>query len=465
MSTLAVFAGNFNPPGLHHRRIVEELRKQFDSVVVVPCGPRTDRPIDVEPVYRAAMSDLAFGGLDRVEVDLFDLEQARFTPAYDLERRYAGRGEVWHVVGLDLVLGGRAGGSAIHQRWQHGAELWQRHRFAVVYRQGHTWSPDDLPPCSRIIDCDYEVSGTVLRDRLFHGEPVTDLMPPGVVDYIRRHGLYRSGPRARTTLECTLAEPRLIVAAADRNPTAQEWAASFARYECPENPNCVLVIGGDGTMLRAIQRYWRLRVPFFGLNAGHLGFLLNDPEEVLSGAFPPPALISRPMPLLYVQMQTQDGEWVNGLTFNDTWVERATGQTAWVEVNVDGVTRLPKLVCDGVLLSTAAGSTAYARSMGATPLLPDTPAWLIVGSNVMHPINFKSALLSLDAQVELRNLDPGKRPLNGYVSGDLVRDVLAVRARVSRIAAAELVFCPQHDMTQKIAQIQFPAGWDRFAGP
>src|SRR3712207_6078098 len=104
--TIAVYGGSFDPPGLHHRRIVDELRQHFDHVVVVPCGPRPDKRAGCDPVHRAALTDLAFGGLGRVEVDLFELEQATFTRTHALDRRYAGRGEVWHVVGTDLVAGG-----------------------------------------------------------------------------------------------------------------------------------------------------------------------------------------------------------------------------------------------------------------------------------------------------------------------------------------------------------------------
>src|SRR3982751_986338 len=116
--TIAVYGGTFNPPGLHHRRIVQELRRHFDHVVVVPCGPRPDKPCDVEPVFRAAMADLAFRGIDGVEVDLFDLEQATFTRTHELDRRYAHRGELWHVVGSDLITGGAWGDSFIHRSWE-----------------------------------------------------------------------------------------------------------------------------------------------------------------------------------------------------------------------------------------------------------------------------------------------------------------------------------------------------------
>jgi len=111
---------------------------------------------------------------------------------------------------------------------------------------------------------------------------------------------------------------------------------------------------------------------------------------------------------------------------------------------------------DGILVATAAGSTAYARAMGATPLLMNTPALLLVGSNVMEPPGWTSALLSLDAEVTLVACDPRKRPLNGFADGLPLGRVAEMRVRVSRIAAVELVFTEGHDIVEKIAQLQFP---------
>jgi NAD+ kinase len=271
-----------------------------------------------------------------------------------------------------------------------------------------------------------------------------------VASYIHRYGLYRGRPAGRTTA-FRPDELRPVIVQDKRNPRALELASRFGFTQDAEEPNVVVVIGGDGTMLKAILKHWRRRLPFMGINAGRRGFLLNESEEVLESDW-----VVRQLPLLYVESVTKDGQSRHALGFNEMWAERQTGQSAWLEVKVDGEVRLPRLVGDGALLSTAAGSTAYARAMGATPLLVDTGALLLVGNNVMEPANWKSALLSLDAVVELRTLDPEKRPVRVFVDGVLQGEVLSVKSRLSRIAAAELVFSPRHDMAQKLAEIQFP---------
>ena len=458
-STVAVFGGTFSPPGLHHRATVQELARQFDQVVVVPCGPRPDKPAtsDVDPIYRAALADIGFRGIPKVEVDLFDLEQATFTRTHELTDRYKDRGEVWHVVGSDLLTGGASGNSFIHTTWERGPGLWRTLNFAVLKRAGHVLGPGDLPPHHRLIDVAFDGSSAVIREKLFHRESVKGLVADDVAEYVERHRLYRPMLPARTTRIQLDHNPRLLIEVADRNPKAREWADRFRKFEHPEAPNCVLVIGGDGTMLHAIQKHWRRRVPFYGLNAGHVGFLMNDAKDAFAHGFPPrEGLVARQMPMLYAEMLTSDGQTRCGLSFNDAWVERKSGQSAWLEVKVNGQVRLPRTVCDGILCSTAAASTAYAMSMGAQPLLSDTPAWLMVGSNVMSPLNWKSALLSLENDVEVRSLDTEKRPLNGYLHGVLVGEVTAMKVRISRIAAAELAFDPHHDLAEKIAQIQFP---------
>jgi len=453
---IALFGGSFNPPGLHHRRIAQALHQHFDLVLVVPCGPRGDKNTTniLPPVYRAALADMAFEGLPKVEVDLFDLEQDRFTRSHELDRRYAPRGEVWHVVGVDLTKGGARGEAEIQRFWEHGERLWNTARFVVLSRPGHAFDPADLPPHHELLELDIPGSSSAIRELLARGDSVEGLVAPRPLAYIQRYGLFRA-PNPSSWARGTLAHASYRLQADMDNPKVAAWAHHFSPATAGDDAQFIATLGGDGTMLRCIREHWRERLPFFGVNAGHLGFLMNGAQAVFATEFPPLDVIFRQLPMLYLEFDDEHGRCQTAYGFNDAWVERVTSQSAWLKVSVNGVIRLPKLVADGALVATAAGSTAYARSMGASPLLADTPAWLLVGSNVMEPVDWKSALLSTDTVVEITCLDPANRPIRAYVDGLDQGIVHTLRARISRAAAAELVFNAHHDMAEKIATIQF----------
>ena len=237
----------------------------------------------------------------------------------------------------------------------------------------------------------------------------------------------------------------------DRADSART-AAALAEYDRPD-PAVILVVGGDGTMLRAIRQHWADGLPFYGLNTGHVGFLLNDPDghDLWTAD-----LRRYRLPLLSVETVGADGVRRQEVGFNDCWVERDGGQTSWIEVAVDGTVRLSRLVADGLLIATAAGSTGYARAMGAMPLPFDAPYLTLVGSNVFTPRNWRPAALSTDSVLTLRNLDPGKRPLRGFVDGVSLGAVTELTVRVSPTARAELLFTGEHDPVAKLAGLQFP---------
>lgn len=453
---IAIFGGSFNPPGVHHQRVAHQLAGVFDEVRVIPCGPRPDKPITgaVPPVYRAALADKTFGGMERVVVDLFDLEQETFTRNHQLDARFACDGEVWHVVGTDLVEGGASGNSLIQRTWEKGAQLWKKARFAVLTRPGYNFNAKDLPPHSEVIEIQVPGSSTEIRERIVKGKSVVDLVTPRAATYLERYGLYRA-PVPGTWSRGSLAGQSYALLTNNQIPKAAKVSALLKKPVPMDQAEFISVVGGDGAMLRAIREHWRLRLPLFGINAGHLGFLMNAPEEVRRGKFPSDDVIFRQLPMLYIECTDTNGKVTTTHGFNDAWLERSTSQSSWLEVKVNNVVRIAKLVGDGALVSTAAGSTAYARSMGASPLLADTPAWLVVGSNVMEPAHWRSALLSIDASVEIRNLDPERRPVEAFVDGESQGQIVSIKARISRAAAAELAFCASHDMAEKIATIQF----------
>ena len=437
--------------------MAERLAQDFDKVLIVPCGPRPDKATtgDIDPVYRAALVDLAFGGVPKVEIDNSDLEHATFTRTHELQARYEAQGELWHVIGADLAAAGGRGESFIHRVWQEGPRLWQELNFIVVKRPGYELAPEDRPPRSTVMELADTGSSTDIRERLFHRVDVSGIVDARVLQYIERYGLYRGRIPNRMT-RWSLAEPRAFLVADERNARARGWKEHFRDFEVSERPNCVIVLGGDGTMLRAIRKYSGLRVPFLGLNAGHLGFLLNNSDSIMESPFPPKELILRQLPLLLVELFDEAGRYAKEYAFNDAWVERSTSQSAWLELSVSGNVRIPKLVCDGALLSTPSGSTAYAMAMGASPLLADTQGWLVVGSNVMSPAGWKSALLAPESTIELRNLDRAKRPIHALVDGRMLGRVDDFRVRLSRTMTVELGFLPNHDIAEKIADVQFP---------
>ena len=455
----AVFGGSFNPSACHHRGIAVAVAPHFDRLKVVPCGPRPDKPTtgDIEPFHRAAMADLAFKGVPNVEVDLFDLEQATFTRTHALDDRYSASegGEIWHVVGADLIKGGKDGASSIQRTWEKGDELWHRCNFVVIAREGFPLDEADLPPNRMVLTPPTGGSCTVIREGGFRREAVGGLVTPEVAAYMERHGLYRGGMASRMT-RLTLADPKAIIEFDDRNPRAAAFAAKFADFAATEDEaNCVVTVGGDGTMLHAIRKHWRRRLPFIGVNAGHKGYLLNDAAELVDPSFLFERLHCQLLPLLYVECKRPDGSVQGHYAFNDAWVQ-CIGQCAWIEVSIDGRVRIPKLIGDGALASTAAGSTAYARAMGATPLLVDANAWLLVGNNVLEPRGWNSAPLSLASSAELRSLGGEKRPLHAFVDGEDRGVVSRMCVRVSRIATVELAFTPHRDMAAKLAEDLFP---------
>jgi NAD+ kinase len=453
MKSIAIYAGSFDPPGMHHREIAQRLAEHFDEVIIFPTGSRPDKPeAESLPIHRAVMADLNFGDLPRVRVELGDLERNRFTANHEFERLFGSADtELWHVVPTSVICGGSTKQSKIQREWVQGPELWHKLRFVILQESGEPFDDSECPPHFRAVAIPPHRTSELIRSQLFDGQPSEGLLYPRVADYIRRHGLFRPTPPARECL-FQIEKPRFKLVVDHWNTEAVRLAEQLNHLES-DQPNVIIVLGGDGTMLRAIRQHWRLRLPFYGVNLGNLGFLLNDRSKL---HFWEQNLKLFQLPLLWVETLTAKQERCEALAFNDCWVERETGQTAWIEVSVNGVVRMPRVVSDGMLVSTAAGSTSYARAMGATPLPFNAPLLTLAGSNVLKPEFWHPAVLMQESVVNMRNLDPGRRPLQGFIDGVDYGTVLEMTARVSNIAAVELLFTREFDPVAKLAVLQFP---------
>jgi NAD kinase len=322
----------------------------------------------------------------------------------------------------------------------------------ILHPPGQPPVAADLPPHHLLITAPAHVPTEQLRARVYHGEPIDELIPPEVAGYIRRHGLFTATMPGRMS-HLRLDKPRLLIALDERNERSRQLAERYRPFESSD-PNLILVLGGDGTMLHAIREHWRRRLPFFGVNTGHLGFLLNESAPIdLSGL----EMVVYRNPMLRVDTETPDGQRQRNLAYNDAWVEREGGQAAWLRLDVDGQTRVEKVVGDGVLVATPSGSSAYARSIGATPVPLGSPVLTVVGSAIMRPRFWKPVALPDTAVVKLTSLDrSGKRPVSCYVGGVSVGIVQSMEARMSGVAAVELAFTPEFDPSARLLRSLFP---------
>ncbi len=225
--------------------------------------------------------------------------------------------------------------------------------------------------------------------------------------------------------------------------------------DCPlENASVVVALGGDGFMLETIHRVLTLRIPVYGMNCGSVGFLMNTfSEENL-----PARLANAQEAVLYpLRMQTvsADGSEAEALAFNEVSMLRQLRQTSKIRVTVDGRVRLPELMCDGILISTPAGSTAYNLSAHgpivplSANLLPLTPI------SAFRPRRWRGALLPSTAQVLFEVLEPDKRPTAAVADFTEVRDVISVEVREDRSTSITVLFDPDRALSERIIAEQF----------
>ncbi len=207
-------------------------------------------------------------------------------------------------------------------------------------------------------------------------------------------------------------------------------------------------------MLQTLHRHGDLGRPVFGMKLGAVGFLMNhyredDFVQRLHAAEP---AVLRPLEMVAV---TESGASVTELAYNEVSLLRQTRQTAHLRVHLNGQVRLEELVCDGALVATPAGSTAYNFSAHG-PILPLGSAVIaLTPIAAFRPRRWRGALLRADTEVRLEILDPYKRPVSATADSHEVRDVVEVRIRESRDRTVTLLFDPEHNLEERILNEQF----------
>ena len=231
------------------------------------------------------------------------------------------------------------------------------------------------------------------------------------------------------------------------------------RYEWADvdSARILVALGGDGFMLHTLHRILEgglPDLPVFGMNRGTVGFLMNDWRldrlaERIEGA---KAIRVAP---LEMTARTVSGGTFTHAAINEVSLLRETRQTAKIEVSVNGRSAIPELACDGVLVATPAGSTAYNLSAGG-PILPLQAKMLaLTAISPFRPRRWSGAILPDDTSICFRVLEPENRPVSAVADQFEVRDVAQVDVKLDRERSLTLLFDPEHALDERIAMEQF----------
>jgi NAD+ kinase len=252
--------------------------------------------------------------------------------------------------------------------------------------------------------------------------------------------------------------PQIAIVASEAEAAQEALAALSARYPTVplEQADVIVALGGDGFMLETLHRHLDRHLPIFGMHRGSVGFLMNS--------YAPDGLMERlthcdPVRLhpLAMRATCADGLVHSALAINDVALLRQTRQMAKIRITIDGVCRLDELMCDGVLVATPAGSTAYNLSAHGpiVPLAADVLA--LTPISAFRPRRWRGAILPHTATVTFDILEPGKRPVGAGADSTEVRDVVSVEIRQTRDVELTLLFDHEHNLEERVLKEQFLA--------
>ena len=247
-----------------------------------------------------------------------------------------------------------------------------------------------------------------------------------------------------------------IAFTASATPDAQAALIALrARYgEAGADADVIIALGGDGHMLQTLHEHMAYERPIYGMNCGSVGFLMNDyaidglPDRLAQ------AETARIHPLRMVA-RCADGSTANALAINEVSLLRETRQTAKLRVDVDDRVRMKELICDGILVSTPAGSTAYNLSAHG-PILPiDAKLLALTPISAFRPRRWRGALLHHDAVVRIQILEPDKRPVSATADHQEFRNVRDVVVQEDPAITIRMLFDRGHGLQERILNEQF----------
>jgi NAD+ kinase len=224
-----------------------------------------------------------------------------------------------------------------------------------------------------------------------------------------------------------------------------------------EEAEVIVALGGDGFMLETMHRYLPTGLPIFGMNRGTVGFLMNVyrpdglPQRLLEGQHQS----LRPLRMI---ANCEGGTRLEGVAFNEVSMLRQERQAAKLRLIINGRERMPELTCDGVIIATAAGSTAYNLSANG-PIIPiGSPLLALTPISAFRPRRWRGALLPNTASVRVEVVERWKRPVSAVADHNEARNVIDVEISEDPDRSVTLVFDREHNLEERILTEQFGMG-------
>ncbi len=222
----------------------------------------------------------------------------------------------------------------------------------------------------------------------------------------------------------------------------------------PASADVIVALGGDGLMLQTLHRAIGRTTPIFGMNLGTVGFLMNQyrPSGLLKRLKDAREVRLTPLRMIARTTRSQTRE---AIAINEVSLFRSSRQTARLAISVDRKPRLPELHCDGCMVATAAGSTAYNLSVHG-PIIPlGTGLLALTPISAFRPRRWRGALLPSRSRVDFTVLDPEKRPVSAAANSVDVANVAHVTVTEATDISLTLLFDPEHDLEEQILKEQF----------
>jgi NAD+ kinase len=245
-----------------------------------------------------------------------------------------------------------------------------------------------------------------------------------------------------------------IAASTDEAQAAQTRLSERYDGAAPDAADVVVALGGDGFMLQTLHAFMNTGKPIYGMNCGSVGFLLNEFHEEGLGTRIADAVTTAVHPLA---MRARDalGASHSAYAINEVSLLRQSYQAAKLRISIDGHMRLDELICDGVLVATPAGSTAYNLSAHG-PILPIyAPLLAITPISAFRPRTWRGALVPDRVEVRIEALEATKRPVNAVADNVEFKSVVEVTVVQDKRAESLIMFDPDHSWDERILTEQF----------